>query len=211
MFTGCRLPSFNFTYLWAVNCKGMWTLHVFIEMAFKVGLIHRPKQSRSTLINQLMQLTTSSEPKSSRPTAKNKTKKLKVHWVLTFMNAWLQMTRTVKQWSAGFTKQSGHALTIKLTKNKFILVWQWIFSRKLASTNKTSIWSKPQWPPGCCTSKAAPSWCAEVSGETWLRFLCATALYSQLGVAFLFTVHNLSNCKSVLSFMLKYSHKHGVP
>ena len=68
-----------------------------------------------------MQLTTSSEPKSSRPTAKKQNKK--THSSQGFMSAWLQvqLTRTAKQWSAVFATRSGHAPTIKLTKNKFIL------------------------------------------------------------------------------------------
>ena len=99
----------------------MWTLRVFIAMALKVGLIHKQNQ-----------LTTSSELESSRPTAKNKTKKLKSSQGFNFMNAWLQMTRTAKQWSARFTKQSGYAPTIKLTKNKFILGLTVNFLKKIS-------------------------------------------------------------------------------
>ena len=52
------------------------------------------------------------------------------------------------------------------------------------SANNTS---KKQWPQGCCTGKAALSWCAEISGESSYPFF-VTALYYQLGETIVFTL-----------------------
>ena len=75
------------------------------------------------------------------------------------------------------------------------------------SADKMLIFKKfflKQWPSGCCTSKAAPSWCAEISGEIW--DLCTSALLPAWGSLCVYLC-TISPVPSLMLFlMLKYSH-----
>lgn len=175
-----------------------------------------------------MQLTTSSEPKSSRPTAKKQNKK--THSSQGFMTIWVHGYKYNWQGQPNNEVQCLQRdlvmpQQLSLQKINSYWVWQWIFSRKLASTNKTSIWSKKAVTTRMLYQQSSTklmwrslwrnlveiSQCNSTILPAWSGLCVYSAQSFQLQICALIHVHNLSNCKFVLSFMLKYSHKHGVP
>ena len=69
-------------------------------------------------------------------------------------------------WSAMFASshwRSSHSPTVGLQK-KYKKIHFGFCELSAFSADKTS---KKQWPSGCCTSKTALSWCAEVTAESW--------------------------------------------
>lgn len=138
-------------------------------------------ESKNNLKTQPTRLT---QPRAASPDPRKPTAKRKIGSSQGFRSAWLRHGQLNSE--VPCSHRSDPVMLQKLSLRKTNSYW---FQLVPTVTQK-----------GCCTSKSAPSWYAEISGGKVA--ISVKVLYSQLGAAFVLT------CAWSLRFQIRYSHSY---